>query len=375
MEKNDDNSKVHTEEQFKAQKAGVISHNAAIINKGTHEYVEKHGRAILEQASKNTGIPLLDNEQSKAELNLVEHEDFTKKEIAKPNWIIQDMIPENGMTVLYGETGHGKSLVTTQISLCCKYGADFIGEKVKPCNVLYIDEENGEIVNYSRALSFEKRIKKPTEKKLYWSHFSNFKIDDDSWISNLSEVIEKNDINLVVLDSLLGVVSGDSNSAKDMRVIFDNIKKLLHTRKQLCFLVIHHTNKAGSFLGSIDIKNQASTFYQLEQQRDNDGKKHIILECQKNRLGENSSKKIICHIEGTLESKEGQIFVETKDFVCPIKQDIIMALASGPKAFGVLVKVDGKEDKKRRTALAELVEIGKIMKEAGKGKNGKYKLI
>lgn len=58
-----------------------------------------------------------------------------------PTWLIHDMIAEEGLTVLYGDPGAGKSFVALDMALRVAHGMDWHGTAAKAAGVLYIAGE------------------------------------------------------------------------------------------------------------------------------------------------------------------------------------------------------------------------------------------
>lgn len=68
-----------------------------------------------------------------------------------PTWLIRDLVAEEGLTVLYGDPGAGKSFIALDMALRIAHSMDWHGTEAKPTGVLYIAGEG------SRGLG--KRVK------------------------------------------------------------------------------------------------------------------------------------------------------------------------------------------------------------------------
>lgn len=58
-----------------------------------------------------------------------------------PSWLIDEMIPDHGLAILYGDPGGGKSFIAIDMGLRLAFGLDWHGIKVKQTGVLYIAGE------------------------------------------------------------------------------------------------------------------------------------------------------------------------------------------------------------------------------------------
>ena len=63
---------------------------------------------------------------------------------------------------------------------------------------------------------------------------------------------------LIILDSLVRFMTGDENSVKDVRLLFQGLKKLAN-EEGVTIICIHHLRKAGSFGNSGGSSGTSST--------------------------------------------------------------------------------------------------------------------
>ncbi len=66
-------------------------------------------------------------------------------------FIIEDMVPEGYLSVLFGDGGRGKSFLTLHMASCIATGKNFLDKNVVKCNVLYVDFELDELEQTRRA--------------------------------------------------------------------------------------------------------------------------------------------------------------------------------------------------------------------------------
>lgn len=58
-----------------------------------------------------------------------------------PTWLIRDLVAEEGLTILYGDPGAGKSFIAIDMALRVAHGMNWHGTEAKPTGVLYIAGE------------------------------------------------------------------------------------------------------------------------------------------------------------------------------------------------------------------------------------------
>lgn len=63
------------------------------------------------------------------------------EDLPPPTWLIDDLVPEHGLTIVYGDPGAGKSFITLDMALRTAYGMDWHGIPTKQTGVLYIAGE------------------------------------------------------------------------------------------------------------------------------------------------------------------------------------------------------------------------------------------
>jgi RecA-family ATPase len=230
------------------------------------------------------------------QFNILSANELISKEIPEQKWIVKDLIPENSFIIWAGNKGCSKSLLNAYIGLCIATGNDVFGEfeVVKKGPVLYFDEENGvrrmkfRVTKIANGMDIRGDV--PIE--FYSVIKKGFKLDEEDghkkFIGWISEIIKEYKPVYVVMDSLVRMMTGDENSSKDVRRLFDNLSPLME-KYNVTFSTIHHNNKSGGIRGSGDFGYMADktfnvkrignsrTDFCLEQdkERDNDWIKNI----------------------------------------------------------------------------------------------------
>lgn len=214
-----------------------------------------------------------------------------KNSIVDINYIIDNMIRENGLYCLLGEAKVGKSSLALQIANSVANGLSFLNHSTNKSPVLYLSTE----MNPTETIN---RIK-----------FMNCKLDEDKFfytfpeenmsqfsILNIEKEIsifsEKYNGKLVIIDMFNGINFGsyyDLNNYQDMsQRIFPQIRKLCNDYK-VAIIIAHHLNRKGKSLGSTAIdtcidgklaltkdENIDSTFYLKYESRDYPSKTFIL---------------------------------------------------------------------------------------------------
>ena len=169
-----------------------------------------------------------------------------------PNWeppqeLVEGMLIEGGMTVVYGDSNTGKSFLVLDMVAHITLGRPWFGKRVKRKAVVYLAAESPRSI-MDRARAFEEHL----GAKLDDLFIVNCPIDlhdpngDTAAVVDTIEAIERDfnvSIGCVVADTLARVMGGgDENKAIDMGTVVKHID-LIRAATQAQFVVIHHTGK------------------------------------------------------------------------------------------------------------------------------------
>jgi len=162
------------------------------------------------------------------------------------DWIVDDLIPEQAVGMIFGASGTFKSFIA--IDLCCHManGMDFIGKETRKAPVLYLASEGGAGI-YRRIQA--------------WHKHHDLPISDDIWlvttplILTVKEQLEalvtamhrmKVKPALVVIDTLSQTFAGDENSSNDIASYIRAINTDVRAQFGCSAIIIHHTGHNAS---------------------------------------------------------------------------------------------------------------------------------
>ena len=190
-----------------------------------------------------------------------ERMDFAKK-LVMPKMIMGELLYEQTVTMLFAETGVGKSMLAFQIANAITKGESVLGLKNESSSqpILFIDFENGEKV-------FEKRYSEQTiieGEEIWHNHFDWDKkayfIDPKAsneytvptknatewWFKYIKKMAKKAGAKIIFIDNLFSLIQeGGIESTKEVKPL---LKQLLDMKKTegWTVIVIHHTPKRSS---------------------------------------------------------------------------------------------------------------------------------
>ena len=189
-------------------------------------------------------------------VNTTSFSDLISEVYPENRWIIEQLVPEEGIVILAGASGSFKTWLIMEMALAIAEGRDFLDVfKTVQSKVLIIDEENGKRLYNERF----KSITSLSEAPIFLSSMGGFIVNDDN-VKNVIEFCKKEQIRLVIIDSMTRVNTGDENSSKDTTKFFTSLRGF--TKQSISVVLIHHNRKPGvtgydastDMRGSSDIK-------------------------------------------------------------------------------------------------------------------------
>lgn len=171
-----------------------------------------------------------------------------------PNkWLVDGLIPLEGITVLSSLPGSYKTWLILHIIMHVATGTEIFGEfETTKCNVLVIDEENSARLIQERIRS----LSDDTDLPISFMFDSDFSVEKGH-VDKLIERCIRDNIKLVTIDSLIRIHSSKENDANEMSRVFKELKKI--TSAGITLLITHHNRKpgAGSYGGSQEMRGSS----------------------------------------------------------------------------------------------------------------------
>ena len=158
-------------------------------------------------------------------------------------WIVRGVLPRDGLAVVYGPSGSGKSFLVLDILACVSDGREWFGRKVRPVPVIYCALE-GEAGLSQRMQAYQSvhGAMAGVRMRFLTTGFDLLVAED---VESLAAAIGSAGVGggVVVLDTLNRAAPGtDENSSQDMGRIIAACKHLQGLVGGLVVLV-HHTGK------------------------------------------------------------------------------------------------------------------------------------
>ena len=160
------------------------------------------------------------------------------------NWLIKNVLPAEGLGVIFGRPGSGKTFSVMDIAMHVAAGIKWRGKKVRKAAVSYVSPEAGRL-GVNRVIGWSRHHGIPWPEGFRLSpaqiNLCSDQTDADALIADIKA--NQPGCKLVVIDTLnRAMAGGDENSGEDMGRF---VALCDHIAKQLtCFvLVVHHSGK------------------------------------------------------------------------------------------------------------------------------------
>lgn len=192
-------------------------------------------------------------------------------EAARPTeWLLEGLLAQAELAMLYGDGGVGKSWVTMALSVAIANGDDsFLGVPLSPKNrrVFYVDQENDEQLVKLRFKQLGLKDAAVDNIRFLW--YAGVRLDEKpEW---LFEDVDSFDPALAVLDSYTRLHRLKENDAGEMGVVVtEGIAPLARTLR-VPTIIIHHPAKSGGARGSSDLTNAVDLAWEFNWKTDKQG--------------------------------------------------------------------------------------------------------
>ena len=168
------------------------------------------------------------------------------KEFEDIDWLVDDLIPEQSVGMIFGASGSYKSFIAIGLACCMANGLDFLGRETRQAPVLYIASEGGRGI-YPRIQAWHSRHGLPISDDVLLVT-TPIILTDKEQLETLVTAIQAMPVKpaLVVIDTLSQTFSGEENSSKDIAAYLRTINTDIRARFGCSVIVIHHTGHNAS---------------------------------------------------------------------------------------------------------------------------------
>ena len=229
------------------------------------------------------GQPPKTAEPTETDLNFRFHpgDEYSEDFVGGPE-LVEDVLPERGIAMVYGPSGKGKTFWTLDLAFHVQNGAQWRDKDVKRGDVMYVAAEAGR--------GIKKRIQAVKVLNPDWR--APFIADAAPNLSSMPSIQAVRDAAravgtpaMLIVDTMSASFEGDDSSQKDVAQMIRNLKILADDLQCLVVFVHHTTKDGGSFRGSGVLYNDVDAVLELESSGEGAERKQWVTQ-RKHREGE-----------------------------------------------------------------------------------------
>jgi len=172
--------------------------------------------------------------------------------VTEPLWLVDGLIGVGDAVTVYGSWGSGKSYLLVYLALCLSSGKDWLGKRVRPSKVLYLDKEMPfSVANYRVNMLIN------GQPNLYSDRFDYVTQPHQMVTAIMGQqlAVFAREYDVVIIDSLRSFLTGSENVAQDIRAFWNALLPLKRAGKTV--ILTHHMNKDNPNM-SMSLANRAS---------------------------------------------------------------------------------------------------------------------
>lgn len=201
------------------------------------------------------------------------------------SWLVDGIISRGSLSIFFGEPGTKKTYSLLSLAVSASVGRPWLGMKTKLSKVLIVDEESGEKRLSLRIGQVLRGALADQKAKLSYVSLAQFHLNEQKDAEALQNLILDERADLVIIDALADVMTGDENSKEDVQPVMNSLRKIAETTNA-GLVIIHHANKMGGYRGSSAIKAAVDFMVLIGSEEGGD---YINFKSEKNRDGESKS--------------------------------------------------------------------------------------
>uniref|UniRef100_A0A6M3IPG1 Putative ATPase domain containing protein n=2 Tax=viral metagenome TaxID=1070528 RepID=A0A6M3IPG1_9ZZZZ len=137
-------------------------------------------------------------------------------------YYIKNWLPKQGKSLIYAPAKAGKSTLAVQIARCIGIGEPLLGFPTEQGKVLYIQCELG-----TKVLQDRMRSTHQSYDNVFVGTSFTLKVDRQTGQTQLKRALEAVEPDVLIIDPIYKVISGDENDSSDMRVVCDFVDSII----------------------------------------------------------------------------------------------------------------------------------------------------
>lgn len=217
-------------------------------NAVTAGFLRQTATASIDEFADLTKVPQDDTDDPWAALAAERSAKFAPvhvSEVAKrppPEWIIDGLLPQTDLVMLYGQPGAGKSYIALDMAFAIATGEKWAKLDTTPGPVVWIAAEAAGSLQI-RTMAYARQHGMALENADLWIIDSALSLMDEEDASALSTAMADLRPRLIIVDTLAAASGGaNENSGEDMNKVLTSCRNL-HRESGATVMLVHHSGK------------------------------------------------------------------------------------------------------------------------------------
>ncbi|MCW5879221.1 MAG: AAA family ATPase [Anaerolineales bacterium] len=298
-----------------------------------HAFVEATKDFHFEMVEEvNAFLDSIEDAEEKSRIFYTADDAYTDPPAAE--WAVQGLLTRPSLNLLVGPPGTMKTWAALDLAIAVAAGQPWLGRNVAQAPSIFVDEETGLSRLWGRIHAVLHGRTAGHGLPFHYVSFGgyNLRLIEDS--DHLLQRTLTFEARLIVVDTLAGVLRGaDENSVLSIQPLLYNLRRLAeHCRAAV--LLVHHTNRSGSFRGSSAISAGVDLMLSIQAQED-----HIHFETLKARHAAPASFAANIHFE---QQEDGPLRVHltaAEEKTQPEKPKVEKPLTLTPTGHQILQRI------------------------------------
>jgi hypothetical protein len=170
------------------------------------------------------------------------------------DWIVEPLFCAGSVSLIVGEGGTKKTYSMIDLAVSVALGQSWLNFTTKKNLALIVDEESGNRRMAGRLADTLRGHDAGADVPIGYITLACLNLYKDDDKAELGAAVLGNGAKLVIVDALADIMpGGDENAVKDVQPVFHALR-VLAEESQSAIIVIHHSNKVGTYRGSTALK-------------------------------------------------------------------------------------------------------------------------
>jgi len=183
-----------------------------------------------------------DKNVSTSKIQILSVQELLESEESEAKYLIDKLLPSQGINVMSGQPGAGKSWVMLEMARVVASGSQFLGKySTVQGPVMILDGESGRqtLKGRMRSMGFDKNL------PIYIASQQGIKLDNDTTLKHLLIKARELAIKFLIIDPLSAMHSKVENNAEEMQKVMEAMEAF--TKNGITVLFLHHHRKEGAY--------------------------------------------------------------------------------------------------------------------------------